>query len=379
MKLILYIAIINYNQTIICLNLIGQSCLSGFLSEAEVNQEGRGCTENICELNNEDFITRLVPDTNFTCNGRIIKWRAAGKLPSQTSNQKDTTKLRIWRKVDNQPGYYSRTQLTIALGVCSNGRLADTIATNVHECELANDSQVPVQAGDIVGLEIPRIGGSRRSFKPYFNTRAGPKNYDFNLTTFGDVTVSLSDPNATTTRAQLLLSLRVITTDTMATTSDDVLTVNTTESPVTDVANNVTNIDSDGKFVLRVSIMTVGVFAGLALMALIIIILILALACSVRKNKKLKKQVTMNDHRRRSLGDNINSSMEMILNDSTGVGHVTSAISMEENIAYNKRRRSDGYEYVINELVYASVEQCDRLPEDSPASNAYLDILDNTI
>ena len=79
----------------------------------------------------------------------------------------------------------------------------------------------------------------------------------------------------------------------------------------------------------------------------------------------------------------MNSSMEMILNDSMGPGHVTSAghvtsvIPMEENIAYNKQRRSDGYEYVINELVYASVEECDRLPEDSPASNAYLDIIDN--
>ena len=90
------------------------------------------------------------------CNGRIIKWRAAGELPSRASNEKDETKLKIWRKVDNQPGYYSRIQLTIALGVCSNGRLTDTIATNVRERELANDSQVPVQARDIVGLEIPR-------------------------------------------------------------------------------------------------------------------------------------------------------------------------------------------------------------------------------
>ena len=323
--------------------------------------------------------------------------------------------------MENRSGFYSRTQLTIALGVCNNGRIADTIATNVHECELANDSQVPVQAGDIVGLEIPR--STRRVFTPYFNTGVGPKNYDFfNLTVSGDVTVSLSDPIATTTQARLLLSLTVIATDTEVTTSDNDLTLTTTESVFTDtttdqdlrvlpsrtllpatvgingektvasfgpkhtasvihhdVANNVTMVDNDDKFALRVSIMTIAVFAGLVLMAVIIIILFLALVCSVRKNRKLKREMTMKDHCTHSLGNNINSSMEMILNDSTGsVSHVTSAISMEENIAYNRQRRSDGYEYVINELVYASIEQCDRLPEDSPASNAYLDILDNT-
>ena len=90
-----------------------------------------------------------------------------------------------------------------------------------------------------------------------------------------------------------------------------------------------------------------------------------------------------------SVGGNINSSRDMILsdstgrdhvtfNDSTGGDHVTSEIPMEENIAYSRRRRSDGYEYVINELVYASIDECDQqLPQESPVSNTYMDILDN--
>ena len=334
---------------------------------------------------------------------------------------------------NNPPGFYSRTQHTIALGVCNNGQTAaDTVATNVYECELASDSQVPVEPGDIVGLDIPR--STRRVFTPYFTTTGvGPKNYDFvNLDVSG--VVSLHDPNVTTMQTQPLIFLRVTFVATETTTSGNDLTLATTESPVFtdittdqdlhvqptrtllpvtieigrektavsfspkhtasvsyhDVANNATMVDNDGTFAFRVSVMTVAVFAGLVLMAAIIVILTLALVCSLRKNRKLKREMTKKGHSTRSLGDNINSSMEMILNDSTGVGHVilndstgsdhvTSTIPMEENIAYNKQRRSSGYEYVINELVYASVEQCDRLPEDSPASNTYLDILGDNI
>ena len=354
---------------------------------------------------------------NFTCTGRIVKWRAAGELPAQTSDENDNTKLRIWRRVENSPGFYSRTQLTIALGLCNNGRIADTIATNVHECRLNNNLQVPVQAGDIIGMEIPL--SRRRVFTPYFDTETGPTNYDlFNLTASE---VSLSDTVATITQAQPLLLLTVIATDTeVTTTTDSVLTLVTTEHPVFidttttgqelpvqpsrtltplsasvgigrenfspkytasivyhDVTNNVTMVDSDDEFAFKVSIMTAAVFGGIALMAVVIVILTLALVCSVRKNRKLKREMTMKDCRMRNLGDNMNSSMELILSDSstggashvilnddsmgadhvTSTGHVTSDIPMKENIAYNQQRRSDGYEYVENELVYASINR----------------------
>ena len=309
---------------------------------------------------------------NFTCSGKIIKWRAAGELSGQMN---DNTKLRIWRKLANQPGFYSSTQLTIALGTCPNNQTVDTINTNVHECELASESQVPVQPGDIIGLEIPR--STRRVFTPYFKKRAGPTNYEFILTPSGNDNLSLSDTSVTR-RDTPLLSLTVVVTDTVATTS---AIVTATEPPINrNITNNTTNVDNNDKSeVLTISVMTVAVFAGLALMSGIIILLILALVCTVRKNRKLKKKMTTNDHTRGlSLGDtgsNINSSMEMILNEST-TGHVTS-IPMEENIAYNKRRQSDGYEYVINELVYASVEQPNQIQpveSTSTASNGYLDL-----
>ena len=312
---------------------------------------------------------------NFTCSGKIIKWRAAGELSGQMN---DNTKLRIWRKLANQPGFYSSTQLTIALGTCPNNQTVDTINTNVHECELASESQVPVQAGDIVGLEIPR--STRRVFTLYFKKRDGPTNYEFILTPSGNDNLSLSDTSVTR-RDTPLLSLTVVIPDTVATTSTNDIIVTTTGSPIDgNTTNNTINIDNDDKSeVLNISIMTVAVFAGLALMSGIIILLILALVCTVRKNRKLKKKMTTNDRTRGlSLGDtgsNINSSMEMILNENT-TGHVTS-IPMEENIAYNKRRRSDGYEYVINELVYASVEQPNQIQpveSTSQTSNGYLEL-----
>ena len=340
---------------------------------------------------------------NFTCSGRITRWRAAGELPSRNSDQNDDTKLRIWRRVENDPGFYSCTQHTIALGVCNNGQVAaDTIATNVYECELTSDSQVPVEPGDIVGLEIPR--STRRVFTPYFTTGVGPKNYDFvDLNVSG--VVSLHDPNVTTTQSQPLIFLRVTiiatevtTSDNLATTESPVFTDITTDQdlptvqpsrtllPVTadigrektavsfspkhtasvsyhDVTNNVTTADNDGNFAFRVSVMTVAVFAGLVLMAAIIVILALALVCSLRKNRKLKREMTKKGHSTCSLGDNINSSMEVILNDNTGADHVTSTIPMEENIAYNKQRRSSGYEYVMYTPALSSLIDYQRTPQ----------------
>jgi hypothetical protein len=157
-----------------------------------------------------------------------------------------------------------------------------------------------------------------------------------------------------------------------------------------DVTNIVTTmVVDDSEFeVNRGSGLTgIAAFVGLLLALAIIAILVPALVCLVRKYKKLKREM---NRCMDSGGGNINSSIETILNESTGSGgdhvilngstgggHVTSAIPMEENIAYNRHRRSDGYEYVINELVYASIDECNGLPQDSPVSNAYLDILDN--
>ena len=370
----------------------GQSCLNGFLSNTEVIEQGQACTDKncTCELNNDDFITRLIPGMNFTCNGRIINWRAAGKLLTLSSNEDvDQTKLRIWRRVENCPGsFFSHNNLTITLGVCNNGQPANTTATNVHECQLANDSQVSVQPGDIVGLEIPR--STRRVFTPYFiNTTAGPKSYDF-LNSTVSVNISLNDSTITTTQAQLLLSLEVdmdVTTNNIERTlpfteSNDFTLITTEFSVLTDITTNnetVVNIVSFSGVIIAA-----GVVASLVLMAAVIVILFLALVCSVRKYRKLKREMMMNN--RRSVGCNIN---EMILsnstgrdhvtfNDSTGGDHVTSEIPMEENTAYGRRKRSDGYEYVVNELVYASIDECDQqLPQESLVSNTYMEILDN--
>ena len=326
---------------------------------------------------------------NFTCSGRIINWRAAGELhvptPSPDKNDDNQTKLRIWRRVKSHPGtFFSCTKLTITLGVCNDGQPADTSDTNVHECQLANDSQVSVQPGDIVGLEIPQ--STMRVFTPYFiNTTVGPKIKSYDLLNSTVSVVSLNDSIVTTTQAQLLLSLEVVTVDmevtsdidftltttesiylTESTVSND-LTLTTTESSVlTDTTtNNETVVDNDFISATNIGIIITGaVLASLVLMAATIVVLTLALVCSVRKYRNLKRE--MNNYR---ADGNIDDSREMILsdntggdhvtfNDSTGGGHMTSEIPTEENIAYSRRRSSDGYEYVVNELVYASIEEC---------------------
>ena len=122
------------------------------------------------------LITRLIPNMTFTCPGRIVRWRAAGELQRRFLSNGNTM-LTIWREVNDQAGSYSRTELTIDLGTCGENESARTVTTNVYECELTSNLQVPVQEGDIIGLEIPR--GNRRVFMPYFSTRDGPANYEF--------------------------------------------------------------------------------------------------------------------------------------------------------------------------------------------------------
>lgn len=121
-----------------------------------------------------------------------------------------------------------------------------------------------------------------------------------------------------------------------------------------------------------------GIVASLAAMSIVIIFLILALFCSLRRKRKLRREATTTKtcRPRRRLDS---TSMDKMLDEGVA-GHMTSILT-EHNVAYHahKRRSSDEYEedYVINELVYASIHQRDSLPlADSPSSNIYYSILD---
>lgn len=305
-----------------------------------------------------------------------MKWRAAGDLLTLDQVNNGNARVRIWRPTDDRAQVYARTKFTIELSRCENNQTVRYANTTDHKCELTPLAQVPVQVGDIVALELPRR--RRRVFTLFFNTTDGPDNYEFSLTS-SNTSVALSDA-VKIDQALPLLSLTVVTdiVNSMATLSTgttqpfelqltDYIFENGTESDKT-----VMEDDTSGSTV-TINIAMTALLVGLSLMPLIIAILALALMCSLWKNRKLKRQMKQ---RQLSLSNRLNSSTEMILRESRA-DVSTSSITMKENVAYKKGAKSDGHDYVINELVYASIGEHDWPQLDSGSPNPrYMTILD---
>ena len=322
-----------------------------------------------------------------------MKWRAAARLPPLPFFT-DQTILEIWRENIEQNGTYIRTNLTIELGTCGTvNQTLKQVGKDVYECELSDELQLPVQAGDIIGLEIPR--NRRRAVRLFFNmtTDLGPENYEFMLTS-SNTSVDLSD--ATTLHHALpLLALTVVpNVSTAMTTSssnngNNMVTMATTD-PVKNTSttmvdlnsqNNDTDTRKNTSKITPAYITMIALLVGTGLMPAIIIALVLALVCSIRKNRKLKKQVT-----RRQTNDKLTSSVEAILSDGGGeIAELSTSTGMsiftKENVAYGKRKRSDGYaEYVINDLVYATIDECDhqQFQIELGSPNSYISVLEPT-
>ncbi len=177
-----------------------QECTKGLQSPIVTN-----CTDCAFREDNNDVITRIIPDMNFTCSGRVIRWRAAGMVQTQSGgNANKNPALGIWRERSSDPPTYDRVE-RIKLGRC--GALVPG-TSNIYECNLAHDDRVRVQPGDIVGIEIPTASDVR--FRLYFNINLGAKNYIFN----GQVShISLDQHDDTVIRDQPQISLTVQPTD----------------------------------------------------------------------------------------------------------------------------------------------------------------------
>ena len=112
--------------------------------------------------------TRLIPDMNFTCNGVIVGYRAAGVQGSPV--------IQVWRK---NGSLYSNTTAGIVIGgdLCIGGLQTCTDIQNdeVLCCDLNRTTvNVSVQPGDILGLKLPR--NSRLDFA---GASRAPINYIF--------------------------------------------------------------------------------------------------------------------------------------------------------------------------------------------------------
>ena len=106
------------------------------------------------------------------------------------------SRVQIWRKNSSQSfgNYYQVGDVSVHDGICV---AEQTIADDTYLCILHDNLRVPVQPGDILGLELPATD----SDEIYF-TSGGPTNYIFKHPDPLDSNVNLS-LNLSSTAKQL--------------------------------------------------------------------------------------------------------------------------------------------------------------------------------
>ena len=171
------------------------NCIRGFpdIPVSEVSHRTR---------NDNIILTLLVPEMNFTSDATIIGVTVAGRNLSRNPR----SQIQIWRRNSSQNSdieFYHQVEHSVPIqvpnrvfgagGVCM---AAQRIAGDTFWCILKDNLQVPVQAGDIFGLELPRT----RAIEIFF-TQGGPVNHIFEGQP--GTTVNLSN-NASFSKAQQL-------------------------------------------------------------------------------------------------------------------------------------------------------------------------------
>ena len=120
--------------------------------------------------------SRLIPEMNFTCNGSIVGYTAA--LGEQTG---EDAIIQIWRKTGtSQPESYNKTSAGIAIdaALCVGG--LTEVSSEVLHCSLNNiTTRVPVQPGDILGLQLPARRNNDPIILAFARVSSGPTNYVF--------------------------------------------------------------------------------------------------------------------------------------------------------------------------------------------------------
>ena len=150
----------NNNMT----GMTDQQCNTG-LTNVTSQGSGKGADFNV--------VTRLIPDLQFTCNGRITQLTVGGAIHSVGQQQ---PKIQIWREQASQCGIYFKPVPDLSLNgsICDGG--TTTLSSGVYHCLLKEAFQLEVQQGDILGLELaPK---SDDSFE-FFFTNGGSRNYVF--------------------------------------------------------------------------------------------------------------------------------------------------------------------------------------------------------
>ena len=127
----------------------------------------------ISQGDTNNVTTRLFPELKFGCSGKIVRFTVA--VVNRSGQQKP--KIQIWRLNGTQlSDTYYKSGLDIPIvdnsAVCRRHRLS----SGIFRCTLNEAYQVPVQPGNILGLELPpKINDN---FDIYF-IEPGPLNYVF--------------------------------------------------------------------------------------------------------------------------------------------------------------------------------------------------------
>ena len=177
---------------------------------------------------------------NFTCNGTITHWRAAGRFRNRMDDTINPV-LSIWRERSSELGTYDRVDTGIELGRCGDEEQAPSVIgmSNVYECNLTQSERVTVQPGDVIGIELPTRRDTR--FRLNFDdNNGGPINYEFRGHDVDNVSSFTLSHSSFTSQDQPQISLTVVTTipvllTTLPLTITEVSTpdITTTQSPIT--------------------------------------------------------------------------------------------------------------------------------------------------
>ena len=131
-------------------------CINGF--PERLGSAARG--------NNDGIVTLILPDMKFTCNGTIVEFTVAGR---QQRGAAQDPKIQVWRENITQSGAYYKPNpdIPVNTSVCDGG--LQQLSTNnwLFHCKLGSRApQVSVQAGDILGIELPPT--KEDEFVPWF-------------------------------------------------------------------------------------------------------------------------------------------------------------------------------------------------------------------
>ena len=125
--------------------------------------------ETVGSATNPDQRQQITPDIKFTCDGMITKWIIGANVVSSSFYPE----LQVWRNIGNDM-YQKRNGTVITIPSVSSNRIY----------EYDKFSPIPFQAGDILGVFLPRTQHTSVSLLSENTNTDSPTNYYLNTDDF---------------------------------------------------------------------------------------------------------------------------------------------------------------------------------------------------